>query len=366
MKPVELDEYPVHQAPLSLARVATSDRNFYDRSYFNAHDRTGDIFFVCGMGFYPNLGVKDAFATVRSGDRQYALRLSDVLDGPTLDQRVGPFHIEVARPLHRIRLLCDHPELGFDLTWDASFPPVLEPRHLLLTGPRPTLDAQRFAQVGSWTGSLHVDGTDHTATPESWVGTRDRSWGIRPIGEPEPAGRAGDEPADGFWWLYAPLRFDSFALVVIVQEAPDGYRTLNDATRIFPDGRVEQLGWPRIEIDYRGGTRHPRHARLHLTTPDGAPLLVEIETLNSVALHIGAGYGGDPEWSHGSWRGPDWRSASVYDLTDPAVAARVPWGVSDHVARARCAGETGWGMFEHASLGRHDPSGFTDWTSVAS
>jgi len=24
----------------------------------------------------------------------------------------------------------------------------------------------------------------------------------------------------------------------------------------------------------------------------------------------------------------------------------------------------GSGMFEHASMGRHDPSGFTDWSSV--
>jgi hypothetical protein len=25
----------------------------------------------------------------------------------------------------------------------------------------------------------------------------------------------------------------------------------------------------------------------------------------------------------------------------------------------------GWGLFEHGALGRHDPSGFTDWLSVA-
>ena len=54
--PVPLDEYPIHQAPLSLRYVGTSDRNFYDRSYFNAHDRTGDVFLVTGLGVYPNLG----------------------------------------------------------------------------------------------------------------------------------------------------------------------------------------------------------------------------------------------------------------------------------------------------------------------
>ena len=41
-----MDEFPVHQVPRPIAWPGSSDRNFYDRSYFNAHDRTGDIFWV--------------------------------------------------------------------------------------------------------------------------------------------------------------------------------------------------------------------------------------------------------------------------------------------------------------------------------
>ena len=63
--------------------------------------------------------------------------------------------------------------------------------------------------------------------------------------------------------------------------------------------------------------------------------------------------------------GPNWARSAVYDLTDPAVAARIPFGVTDHLARARLDGEPGWGLFEHASMGRHDPTGFADWSSVA-
>ena len=69
--PVPMDEYPIHQTPLSFARVGTSDRNFYDRCYLNGHDREGGTFFVTGLGFYPSLGVIDAYATVRQGDRQW-------------------------------------------------------------------------------------------------------------------------------------------------------------------------------------------------------------------------------------------------------------------------------------------------------
>src|ERR1700683_4848849 len=86
---IPLDEYPVHQVPLSMAHVASSDRNAYDRSYFNAHDRTGEIFLVTGMGVYPNLGVTDAFATLRRGDTQVTVRASDALGTDRMRQEIG-------------------------------------------------------------------------------------------------------------------------------------------------------------------------------------------------------------------------------------------------------------------------------------
>ncbi|CKN17031.1 Uncharacterised protein [Mycobacterium tuberculosis] len=46
-----LDEYPLHQLPQPIAWPGSSDRNFYDRSYFNAHDRTGNIFLITGIGY---------------------------------------------------------------------------------------------------------------------------------------------------------------------------------------------------------------------------------------------------------------------------------------------------------------------------
>ncbi|MFC8526818.1 hypothetical protein [Nocardia sp. NPDC057227] len=362
--PGPLDEYPIHQAPLPLARVTTGDRNFYDRSYLNAHDRDG-TFLIAGLGTYPNLGVVDAFLTVRRGQSQRAVRFSDAMGPRSLEQRAGGIRLEVLEPLHRLRLICEHDDLAADITWTGAFPAVQEQPHLMLAGARPVLDASRFAQVGSWAGTLTVEGTDIAVDPAVWTGTRDRSWGIRPVGETEPAGRAATESAGGFWWLYVPLRFPEFAVVVIVQELPDGRRTLNDAQRVFPDGRVEQLGWPRITVEYRSGTRSPVRALLELTTPDGKPLPIEVEVGTGIALHVGCGYGGDPDWQHGQWKGRGWSSSSRYDLTDPEIVARAPWGVSDFVARARCGEVEGWGLFEHASIGRHDPSGFADLGSVA-
>jgi hypothetical protein len=368
--PVPLDEFPVHQAPLSMAHVVSSDRNADDRYYFNGHGRAGDPFFVTGFGVYPNLGVVDAFATVRTGDRQVSVRVADALGDDRMQTAVGPYRIEVVEPLQTLRIVLDADDhgLGFDLTWRGSFPAILEEPHVYRPAGRIILDAQRFAQVGTWEGVLRVEGTEITIEPDTWLGTRDRSWGIRPVGEPEPPGRGADEGLEGFWWCYVPLRFEEFALVLIVQESPDGTRTLNQASRVWPaeSGKgIEQLGWPEIDVRYRSGTRHPEGATIELRSRDGKPLVVEVDTLGFVALNAGPGYGGDPTWTHGAWKGRDWIEGVVTDLTDPAVAGMVPFSVVDHACRATCDGAQGWGLFELGTFGRHDPSGFQDYSSVA-
>ena len=131
MKPAPLDEFPIHQTPLSMAQVSTSDRNFYDRNYFNAHDRSGDVFLVTGFGVYPNLGVVDAFATVRHGDTQRSVRFSDALEDRSTESEVGGYQIEVIEPLRSLRVVCEHEDLSMDLRWEGSFEAVLEERHIL-------------------------------------------------------------------------------------------------------------------------------------------------------------------------------------------------------------------------------------------
>ncbi|WP_203336201.1 hypothetical protein [Nocardioides limicola] len=369
-----LDEYPIHQSPRPVAWPESSDRNFYDRCYLNAHDRTGDLFLITGYGVYPNLGTKDAYLLVRRGDVQTALHFGDALDprgADRMEQQVGNYSIEVLEPLRRLRLVVEETEgIAVDLTWEGSFPPVQEQRHVMRQGSGTTLDAQRFAQVGTWAGTVLIDGEELEVTPDVWVGTRDRSWGIRPVGEAVPAGKPHDPPFDGMWWLYLPLRFDDFAVVIIIQETPEGYRTLNDCTRVWPDGRVEQLGWPRVQITYAPGTREPTGATVTCSTPAGETLVIEVTSELGVALHIGGGYGGDPDWNHGVWRGAGFTERVDYDLSDPAVNGRTMFGVIDHVGRAvlhgaGADGMQGWGLFEHAALGRHDPTGFTDWFDLA-
>ena len=376
-----LDEYPIHQVPRPVAWAGSSDRNFYDRCYLNAHDRTGEVFLITGLGFYPNLGTKDAFVLLRrqvdGRAEQTAVHLGDAADPRGADrmaQQVGSYRIEVVEPLRRLRVVMEDTEgIALDLTWEGSFDVVQELPHVMRQGSGTTLDAQRFAQVGAWEGVISVDGTDIAVTPVRWVGSRDRSWGIRPVGEAVPAGKPADPSFEGMWWLYVPMRFDEFAIVLIIQETPDGFRTLNDCTRVWHDGRVEQLGWPRVQVRYAPGTRVPTGATITCTTPAGAELVLEVTSKLAAPLHVGGGYGGDSDWTHGMWKGAGFTERLTYDLDDPATAGRVMFGVIDHVGQATVHGpgagvpdrSEGWGLFEHGVLGRHDPSGFTDWFDVS-
>ena len=97
-----MDEYPLHQTPEPIRFVGTSDRNFYDRYYFNLHNCSGDLFMVMGMGQYPNLAVQDAFAVVRRGRKHKVVRASRLL-GDRADISVGPFRIEVIEGLKKVK-----------------------------------------------------------------------------------------------------------------------------------------------------------------------------------------------------------------------------------------------------------------------
>ncbi len=360
-----LDEYPIHQVPLPMRYVGTSDRHFYDRCIFQGVDHEADAYFITGMGVYPNLGVVDAYATVRRGDRQWAVRASGARPDDKLRQEVGPYRIEVVKPFHELRLICDGDDhgLGFDLTYRSEYGPIAEPQHTRRQGDRILLDASRFAGVGTWEGELRVDGERIAVTPDRYTATRDRSWGIRPVGEAEPAGRPND--FTGMWWCWIPLRFDEFAMHVILEEDRDGMRNTNFAIRQYPDGRVEQLGWPLPEISYVSGTRNPTHASIDLTTREGKTSTLEIEPLIGIPLNVGCGYGADPDWTHGVWKGEQWVEGSVYDYNDPAVTGRAAFSLWDHVARATFDGHTGWGIFEHGVIGPHAPTGFTDFADGA-
>ncbi|OQM83931.1 hypothetical protein B0E55_00498 [Rhodococcus sp. 66b] len=165
-----MDDYPVHQIAEPIRHVATSDRNFYDRYYFNCYPtESPDVFLIVGLGQYPNLGVMDAFAVLRRGDDHIVARMSKALGADRTDTTVGPLRVEVLEGLQKLRVVLEpgsEYDLSFDITFDATIPAALEPKHFRRQLERVTFDTSRFLQTGTWTGSLTVDGGGLRDRPE--------------------------------------------------------------------------------------------------------------------------------------------------------------------------------------------------------
>jgi hypothetical protein len=346
------DDYPIHQSAEPVRFVASSDRNFYDRYYFNCHASNDELFLVMGMGQYPNLGTQDAFAVVRRGPFHRVVRASRELSDRSENQ-VGPFRIEVLEPLRRLRFVLEPNEhaLSFDLHWQGAMPAWQEPRHFIRRNGRVLFDTSRFAQTGCWSGTLSVAGERFAVTPDRWWGTRDRSWGVRPVGEPEPPGIQAGTPSMSGMWNYFPMQFADHSILYICQERADGVRELEEAVRVWSDPArpADPLGRPEWEHRVVSGTRILAGSTLSFPDAPGGGFSVTCTPLLPCFVAIGTGYGMDADWRHGMHQGK--LVVQGLEMKHEEIAALGQYGVVDHVGRFETQGRVGFGLYEHAFIG---------------
>jgi len=105
------DDYPIHQTAEPIAYAGT-DRNFYDRYFFNGYTGDGETFFATALGVYPALNVMDGAFCVVDGGVQHNLRASRVLAMERMDTRVGPLRIDVVEPLKSLRMRVEKNDHG--------------------------------------------------------------------------------------------------------------------------------------------------------------------------------------------------------------------------------------------------------------
>ena len=129
------------------------------------------------------------FSIVRDGE-QHAFHASRRAPQEPTDLEVGPFRIEIVEPMRRLRVVLDDNETGIacDLT--------LTPRTANVRGG--AADRHSRPPASSWTppastssaagqGEIRYAGAARCAIdPARVVGTKDRSWGVRPVGMPDP------------------------------------------------------------------------------------------------------------------------------------------------------------------------------------
>lgn len=358
------DDFPIHQTSRPVAITATADLNHYDRYFFNGYTRTADLFFATAMGLYPNRHVADASFSVIAGGggpdaEQVNVHASRRAPADRAEaNEVGPIRVEVLEPLRRLRLTVDAPEQGVraELTFDRRSGVIEEPHFRHQIGVRVMLDYTRLTQFGTWEGWIELDGTRHElSTADTW-GSRDRSWGVRPVGERAPTGAPVADPQ--FFWLWAPLNFDAFSTHFDVNEHSDGRRWHETGFVALVDGDPEAMRAVDYELSWRSGTRAAADCRIELVPWHGAPSVVELTPLYDFHM-AGIGYG-HPDWSHGVWKGELEVGGGRWALPvdDPLAPHLVH---VQTIVRATTSGDlgehVGLGVLEQLAIGRHVPTG---------
>ena len=363
------DDFPIHQTSHPVAQTASTDINHYDRYFFNGYTKDTRLFFALAMGLYPNRHVSDAsFSVVVDGGtadaHQISVHASRRAPADRADaNEVGPIRVEVLEPLHALRIVVEAPEHGVraDLTFVRRSAPIEEDHFRQQIGLRVNFDYTRLTQFGGWEGWIEVDGQLTDLAPGETVGSRDRSWGIRPVGERAPTGAPVADPQ--FFWLWAPINFDTFSTHFDVNEYFDGKRwhesgfvaPISDPTGSHPAEAMRAVDY---DVTWRPGTRTAAAFDLVMTPWDGEPSTIHLDPLFEFHMS-GLGYL-SPDWSHGVWKGELAVGGERWDLPvdDPLAPDRIH---VQSIVRATTSGglgeHTGLGVLEQLAVGRHVPTG---------
>jgi hypothetical protein len=236
---------------------------------------------------------------------------------------VGPLSLQILEPLRSFRLVLTANDSGIecDQRFTARTNAEEEPRSVLHDDGRLIMNTTRFTQLGRWQGHIVVRGRRIEVNATRSLGARDKSWGIRPVGEPEGGAPPSKQRAPQVYWIWAPLDFGDFGTQFNTFESADGTATQLGACRLpagddidaHAVGNIEPMPVARHRIEWQPGTRYAKTARIDLTDRRGREIRIELEPL--LRFHMaGVGYH-HPEWGHGLWKG------ELVDLEAMEVAA---------------------------------------------
>ncbi len=362
------DDYMIHQNAEPVNQPGPSDRNFYDRYWFSGFDAEGEFIFEVGFGLYPNRQVMDGHFSVASDGQQHSFHASRRAPLERRDSSIGPLSIEVIDPMRTIRVRIEPNETGIecDLVFRCCSVATQEPKSDMREGVRVMMDTTRFTQFGSWEGHWVVGGVRRAVKASATMAIRDRSWGVRPVGEPEGGapGLMNKEP--GVYWVWSPVLFDDFCTQFGTFEDHDGNSTQLGGAAVpryaaecdVPENEEpghRELATGRHRIEFHPQTRLARYAELELELEDGERLEIQLEPMNRFQM-LGIGYQ-HPEWGHAFWKGEEVYEGESWKLDDIDLLDYKH--IHTHsVCRARFGDRVGTGVLETVIFGRHAPSGF--------
>ncbi len=362
----KLDDFPIHQTPEPIAHPATSDRNVYDRTWFNGYADDGSYYFGIGMAVYPHRGIMDcAFSVTRPDSRQHCFFGSRRAPAERTDMTVGPFRMEVVDPMRRTRVILDDNESGIscDLTFSARTAPIEEARQVLWDGARRAMDATRFDIFGRWDGVIRDPDGEIKVDGQLCRGTKDRSWGVRNVGEPATGGAPVVPKGISFVW--APLFWDDHISHAIFFDGEKGEALCREGlTAPLFDGPDSvpsynaldtRMATARHRIVYYPGTRLAKSAQIDLVDHDGGTRTISMEPI--LKFHMkGLGYF-HPTWGQGMWKGELAIGGESFDprQLDPLSPENIH---VQQVVRTSDGTRRGIGVLEQVCIGPYAPAGF--------
>ena len=351
------DDFPIHQLPSPIAEVGT-ERNFYDRYFFNGYSEDGSIFFGAAFCVYPNLNVKDASFVLVVDGIQHNFRYSDLLNQERLDMQVGNFRIEIIEPLKELKILLEdkEKEISADISFTGRFEPMEEPRMIIKNGPRVSMDSTRMTQHGSWNGVIRFKGKEIIISKEDFLGTRDRSWGIRPVGSADTQ-MMPSMKLPQFYWLWAPANFSNHSSHLYFVDDEMGRAANSHCVQQNKESSNKLYNLDK-KIEYKSGSRRITKANFTAEKEDG--IMVSWSLTPKYHIYMcGLGYM-HPEWGHGMFHGENQSYYDSYDLGDdphdpPYLHIQA---ICDFEMVDGDISHKGIGVLEQLMFGPHSPSGF--------
>ncbi|MEX0767723.1 MAG: hypothetical protein WD029_04550 [Microthrixaceae bacterium] len=370
------DEGFNHQIADTFAVVGTSDPAWTEKVCAMAMARNGSLQIGFGLGRYPNRNVLDAYAAVSCGAQQTTVRGSRSLSSEPESTSVGPISYQVLEPLHQVRFSLaanDVQPISFEIVFDGVVPPRLEERTHLRDGYRVSADLVRYHQTGVASGWIQLDGERTEVTPESWVSTRDHSWGVRyDVGPPAiDRGDANAFPAGvGFMMIWCPALMErpdgsqyALHLHFTLVQIPGFVQKTVTAGIEHADGSVDPILDLQPDLQFDPKNRRLLGGTVMGAMQDGTERPIHIEVLGDTGVQLGAGlYFGLDGHHHGEWRGDfhldgerieDCRTAEMarrlHQIRDTAVRVTDPVG-----------GGTGWGNCQPIAAGPWPELGLAD------
>ena len=333
------DEHLTHQVADTFAVVGTSDPSWTEKICAMAMARDGSLQIGFGLGKYPNRNVMDGYAAMSRGPEQITVRASRRLASQPEVTAIGPIHYEVIEPLRVVHFRLDENDcqpIAFDWTFEAAVPAFVEERSHVRAAYRTTTDLVRYHQTGVASGWVSVDGERFAIDPDTWVSTRDHSWGVRyDVGRPAPdvENAAARIPAGvGFMMIWSPTLLEradgsryALHLHFLRYAAPGFAQTQVIAGVEHPDGRHEPIVGIDPALRFDPDNRRLLGGTLLATLADGTEREITIDVLGDTGVHLGAGlYFGFDGHHHGEFRGAlHVEGERIADCRPPDVARRL-------------------------------------------